>query len=127
MKYGIFVVSCLAIAACSSGGGSSGFCADSQAFASKAAPCFGGSDGGSTAADAGPSCDSIYNGSQCTAADRTRLDAIGSCVNGLANCDPNNETAFFTAEVNCTQPDIDAGLAFGGVSASCNAAFGASF
>ena len=127
MKFSFAIVPCLVLAACSSGGGSSsGFCADLQASASQLAPCIpdggsssgGGQDGGVNHA----SCQMTYSSSSCSDAARTRLDAIGTCINGLGNCSPSNFLTFFEDEAQC-YGFTDGGM-ISGVSAQCSAAFG---
>jgi len=121
MGYASVAVICLVLVGCS--GSNGGFCADRQTLMTQLTPC--ASQGIVLNSLPLPRCQSVYNGSSCTSADRARLDAIGTCVNALGNCNAGDAGAFYDAFVSCSGSDADAGIEIGGVSASCTQALDA--
>jgi hypothetical protein len=118
MRHASVTVICLMLVGCS--GSSGGFCADRQTLMTQLTPC--ASRGIVLNSLPLARCQSVYNGSSCTATDRARLDAVGTCDNALGNCNPSDAGAFYDAFVSCLSPNADAGIEIGGVSAGCTQA-----
>ncbi len=48
------------------------------------------------------SCEAAFNGSGCTAADKSLYGDFGTCLSNLPSCTPGNTTPFVNALVVCT-------------------------
>ena len=114
MKYAILALLATAFAAvgCSSGGSAcAGFKAAYNTLTSTCLPA-PNPDAGTVAVDGGASvtCDSVYNGSSCTDADRKAADAEAVCAKAIPACTTNDGSkaaGLLSAIVACT---ADAGL-----------------